>query len=232
MTRKTRLIPRTGMPQYRGSEIKIPLADIEKWHIAQGNEREYWEGAHKNQQKEEEWKSFGTTRTRMFLERIRFDMAAFQGKKVLEVGSGPAPFVGHLKGIAEGVALDPNHGTETYNKFCTQERLPPHCKAIKGVGEAIPFPNDYFDFVISSNHIDHGYDPLTALKEMLRVGKVVLLDVLIRKKIGVGHERMHPVYFHNVRQIQMLIDAAGGQTSKIWMNGMWADCIITRKEAS
>jgi SAM-dependent methyltransferase len=41
----------------------------------------------------------------------------------------------------------------------------------------LPFPNGFVDFVFSSHSFEHNRDPVSALKELLRVGKEVIMIV-------------------------------------------------------
>ena len=50
-------------------------------------------------------------------------------------------------------------------------QLPFEFEYIKTSGEALPFPDNSFDYVISSDVIEHTPDPLQSTREMIRVLK-------------------------------------------------------------
>ena len=99
------------------------------------------------------------------------------GKRLLEVGSGVGLTVAaarKLKG-AEAFGIEP--GTAEYDgtlklshEVLTAAGLDP-AAVRQGVGEAIPFPDDYFDLVYSSNVLEHVNDPPRVIEEIVRVLK-------------------------------------------------------------
>ena len=78
----------------------------------------------------------------------------------MEIGSGPKGIINHIN-KSERYALDPL--TDYYkNTFKLSEEI----KWLKGIGEDIPFKNDYFDAVISTNTLDHTFNPQKVLEEI------------------------------------------------------------------
>jgi SAM-dependent methyltransferase len=83
---------------------------------------------------------------------------------VLDVGCGISGVLNFLPGKRYGI--DPL--AEEYLKFY---QYPADLNIRKGFGEAIPFPNETFDVVLSSHMLDHTTDPSMTLDEISRVLK-------------------------------------------------------------
>ncbi len=93
--------------------------------------------------------------------------------RILDVGAGPVTSVGKKWGDRkiEITPIDPL--AEPYEKLLREmKRLPPVLTQ-KGDGEKIAqlFPPDHFDFVHSRNAIDHSYDPMLIIRQMVEVLK-------------------------------------------------------------
>lgn len=84
--------------------------------------------------------------------------------KVLDVGCGISSVLHFVGG--ERYGIDPLAGE--YLKFYC---YPKDVVIKEGAGEAIPFPNHYFDVVFCSNVLDHTEDPRRVVGEILRVLK-------------------------------------------------------------
>jgi len=103
-----------------------------------------------------------------------------EGKRILEVGAGSGSDVIVLaKKGAVGVALD--FSKESINicqKLAKQERVV--VKTILADCRQIPIESNYFDLVFSVGLVEHFMDPVTILREQLRVlkkGGFLIIDV-------------------------------------------------------
>ena len=86
-----------------------------------------------------------------------------KGSRVLDVGSGLGNFTKlSLESNLETVSLD------IAFRLLRRSKVP---LAVNGSALQLPFKDNTFDAVISSECIEHTYTPLTALAEMLRVVK-------------------------------------------------------------
>lgn len=102
-----------------------------------------------------------------YLQDLMLTEDAFDGMKVLDVGSGPMPSASAFR-TAEIYCLDPL--IPEYLRI----GFPLHysnAKFIYGKSEEIPCENNYFDAVISINALDHVDDFSQATKEIARVLK-------------------------------------------------------------
>ena len=109
-----------------------------------------------------------------YLEDLDLHQDAFQGMKLLDVGSGPMPSATCFKGC---------------RLYCLDPLLPKYIETgfpvhyyenvnfIHGASEKIPVENDFFDAVISVNAIDHVDDIRKTAAEIRRVLKT---DGLLR----------------------------------------------------
>jgi SAM-dependent methyltransferase len=93
------------------------------------------------------------------------DRAFFDGKVVLDVGSGPLGFPDAVP-AATSISVDPLHG-----RYADAGLLAPDSRAIYlSVGaENIPLRSASVDIVISRNNLDHVDDPAAAAAEIVRL---------------------------------------------------------------
>jgi SAM-dependent methyltransferase len=93
--------------------------------------------------------------------------------RILDVGSGPMTTIGK---VSEGrcielVAVDPL--AEQYAAALRAEGLTPPVPTIAGDAERLDalFPPSSFDLVHAKNSLDHTYNPVAALRQMVRVAR-------------------------------------------------------------
>ena len=105
------------------------------------------------------------------------EYTSLKGKKVLEIGTGCG--VNHIvwqkKYDIEAWGLEPEgegfeNSTDVARKLIRANRLDP-LRVKDAVGEAIPFPDNSFDIVYSSNVLEHVINPAKVLREAVRVLK-------------------------------------------------------------
>lgn len=104
-----------------------------------------------------------------------FDLtrAAYQDKKILDIGCGPRGSLEWADMALERVGLDPL--ADEYKKLGTHRHK---MKYVTGGAETIPFPDNYFDVVVSFNSLDHVDDLAMTIREIVRVispGRLLLL---------------------------------------------------------
>lgn len=79
------------------------------------------------------------------------EVAAFSGRRVLEVGCGAGALLGWLaKQGATPIGLDPEPG-----QLARARRAAPEVPLVAGVGEALPFASGSFDLVLCFNSLHH-----------------------------------------------------------------------------
>ena len=99
------------------------------------------------------------------------------GKRVLEVGSGIGLTVAVARKLVGAEAFGIEPGDDEYEgalavSWDVLKAAGVATDAIRaGVGEAIPFPDDHFDFVYSSNVLEHVNEPPKVIGEIVRVLK-------------------------------------------------------------
>jgi len=105
------------------------------------------------------------------------EYTSLKGKKVLEIGTGCG--VNHIvwqkKYDIEAWGLEPEgegfeNSTDVARKLIHANKLDP-LRVKDAVGEAIPFPDNSFDIVYSSNVLEHVINPAKVLREAVRVLK-------------------------------------------------------------
>ena len=109
-----------------------------------------------------------------YLKDLELSPNAFQGMKLLDIGSGPMPSATCFKGC---------------QLYCLEPLLPKYleigfplhyyqnCRFIHGIAENIPIEDNFFDAVISVNAIDHVDNMQETASE---IGRVLKADGLLR----------------------------------------------------
>lgn len=100
--------------------------------------------------------------------KSRKDLHIRRRDRVLEIGSGDNPSV-RADVLAEKY-LD-------YDKHrCGSVRIYPHQRLVSAAGEALPFADKEFDYVICAQVLEHSDDPARFIREMARVGKAGYIE--------------------------------------------------------
>jgi SAM-dependent methyltransferase len=115
--------------------------------------------------------------------------------RILDVGAGPHSSIGPVGAPSEIAveAVDPL--ADDYAEMLAAQGITPFIPTRKGDAERL---SDYgyadFDLVYSRNALDHAYDPLAALKEMIgvcRVGGVVFLEGTVNEGKRNNYQGLH-----------------------------------------
>jgi ubiquinone/menaquinone biosynthesis C-methylase UbiE len=130
-----------------------------RWKRAQIAEKKFWLSAKK---------TWSTQNPSQYWQRIlshgfNINYSFFDGKSVLEVGCGPTGIIFELDIAQTRVGLEPMD----LDGLVNDEKKKSMVK--KGIGEEIPYPDNFFDTVISFNALDHSVDPVKVIGEIHRV---------------------------------------------------------------
>lgn len=119
---------------------------------------------------------------------------------ILDVGSGPAPVVlGRYSKPVEFVACDPL--AEEYLAALAKYNVTSPVTLIAADGEKLPdhFEDERFDITHIQNALDHSYDPVTIVLNMLRLTRPGGL-VVIHSQVDEGyHQQWHGLHQWNIR---------------------------------
>ena len=111
-----------------------------------------------------------------YYEELGLEADAFKGKRVLEVGCGP------LVPIQQFSACE-RHGIDPLADLYMASGWPLFdydVKVVNGYGEALPYPDCYFDGVISVNALDHVDDfdkTISEIERVTRPGGQICIEV-------------------------------------------------------
>ena len=167
------------------------MVSKERWEKAQDYERKWWKKKAKNNE------SFAVSETKS----ITFLGETFcfnENTRSLNIGGGPRP--AWLAG--EFYVLDP-----LADFFKTSHKQELQHSFVKGEGEKMPFKDNYFDFIMCTNSLDHMRCPETVLLEINRCLKkngFLCFSVTVYEncaipsilsKLGLGHFKAHPFVF-------------------------------------
>jgi SAM-dependent methyltransferase len=128
--------------------------------------------------------------------RAYLDSTAGRHLRILDVGSGPLTILGKRWGdrTLEITATDPL--AEQYAMLFQRVATTPPVMPVHSVAERLTdtFDESSFDLVYARNCLDHGYDPLQAILQMVKVTKpgcVVLLQHAINEGEHEGYGGLH-----------------------------------------
>jgi SAM-dependent methyltransferase len=119
--------------------------------------------------------------------------------KVLDVGCGISTVLHFIDG--EKYGIDP-----LANKYKQLYSYPEGMDILNGYGEAIPFPNDYFDIVFCSSALDHMIDPQKTINETRRVLKPGGYLVLSVEVFNENVKSDHSVHSFTKSDVYSLLD--------------------------
>jgi SAM-dependent methyltransferase len=171
------------MPTNAGSTSNVEGA-VDRWSAGLDEETEFWFRWLRDHG--EPWPDVYRQRTNSrspLQPHIRRHVRALPGSRVriLDVGSGPVTALGKRWSLRRVriIAVDPL--ADRYAELYERTGFEPLVRPIRGEAEHLAgmFPADSFDLVYAQNCIDHGYDPLRSIRQMLTVvrrGHTVLLE--------------------------------------------------------
>lgn len=182
---------------------------MNRWSRAQSREREYWE---------KKWKKRKAQNIEGKLENYWLRHIYFAKKfitfkshyKILDIGCGADGIINYVN-IGERWGFDP-----LIDCYLSNFSMPIDINWKKGMAENLPFDNESFDIIFTTNALDHTADPQICLKEMNRCLKTnghvyltvncylkyVMILKKFKEKIGFG-DICHPHSFtkKNVRDL-------------------------------
>jgi len=192
---------------------------VERWSEGLDEETEYWFRWLRDREPWPEQFAFRTDPDSELQPHIRRYLASPPDARlrILDVGSGPLTVLGKRweDRSLEITAIDPL--AERYAELCDRVGLEPLVRPVSGDAEhmAAMFPADSFDLVYAQNCIDHGYDPLRSIEQMLAVAKpghFVLLEHAIDEGEHMQYEGPHQWNFREEEGHFV-----------IWRPGVWLD---------
>lgn len=186
-----------------GDALKLNRAtfqpeDPAKWNTHWVGELEFWDGWIRSGGSSwpHEFKSRMDRSTKYVFadELLRGKQDGQKSFRVLDVGSGPVTFVGYtMPGYDLNViATDPL--ADEYDRLWNKHNKQPPIKSIPLQAEKLTqhLEQNSFDLVSSRNALDHGVDPMQAIREMLQLvkpgHKVILMNFINEgEHAGYGH---------------------------------------------
>lgn len=136
----------------------------ERWKLAQEHERLVWDSVN------EEWlkghSKHYAKKADLIFEEAGKNFKDLKKLKILQIGCGPRDVINEIK-FGERYSIDPladfYKGKFDFNYGETN--------FVKGVGEDLPYADNFFDVVIFANVLDHTSNPQKVLSEINRVLK-------------------------------------------------------------
>jgi SAM-dependent methyltransferase len=184
------------------------------WNAALPEEIQFWEWALKDDGRNwhpDEWRNC-TNPNLDLQEELRQLIPAPPGARVriLDVGSGPLTRVGKQwpGRDLEIVPTDPL--ADKYNELFVKISLRPLVPPVVAHGEKLldRFQPNYFDLAYASNSLDHSYDPVAAIGQMLAVtkpGHYVYLWHAVNEGVRERYSGLHQWNF-DIRNGEFVVD--------------------------
>ena len=129
--------------------------------------------------------------------------------RILDVGAGPLTSINKRCGFCEIsiTAVDPL--ADFYNEILAKREITPPVRTELGWGERLTeqFGENQFDITYSRNAIDHSYDPIKCVDEMIKVTKknrYVIVEVNERGASREGWDGLHQWDFFVARTLPLL----------------------------
>jgi SAM-dependent methyltransferase len=189
-----------------------------QWQQFQVREKAFWQ--HKITQTD--YRPDPVANFSPFLNHWQIDPAFFRDKSVLEIGTGPFGFfaaINHMDrdSVPEDLVLmDPL--MDFYQQFPLFDYMPDHGVRLQASGEDIPFDDNMFDCIVTTNTIDHVANCDSFLQEIKRVLKhngTLLFSVhtvanfaKILKPIIKYLDKNHPYHFYS-DDVRNLLEKSG-----------------------
>lgn len=141
-----------------------------------------------------------------------------ENEKILDIGCGSGELdfkIARFGPSIYGIDLDQNN-IELAQRKADERGL--SCKFLVGNAEKLPYPDTYFDKVISSSSLEHFEDDIKALKEMERVlkydGSIILtvdsFTYPIEEKLKKIHQKnAHVINYYDKEEIKYKFDLVG-----------------------
>ncbi|MBF0175413.1 MAG: class I SAM-dependent methyltransferase [Magnetococcales bacterium] len=195
-------LKRSGCVYHSHDDI---FRDRSGWLVFQKHEMDFWRSkTHNSDYQPDPLKNFIN-----FFKHWGVENDVFSGKTVLEIGTGPFGFFSAVKKLGDSYLpvhlfmLDPL--MDFYQQLRIFDLMPANAIKIQGVGEKTPFPNHFFDIIVTTNTLDHVDVPDKFIFEMSRILKkdgMILLSVhtvhpLLKKahKAIKIFDKNHPYHF-------------------------------------
>ena len=210
-------------------------AAFDRWKAALPSEIGFWQAICGGTLPNAEWvKNFRTLATTGAARRA--DLTPFltlgRANRILDVGAGPHTHIGDRGAPTpiEIVPVDPL--AEKYAQLLAANRIVPLMRTLPGEAEKLRSYgfSDSFDLVFSRNALDHAYDPINAVSEMLhccRVGGHVLLEGSTNEGVKQRYKGLHQWNFEPQADTDLVIWNPDTRVSMRGRLGNWAQLSAT-----
>jgi len=145
----------------------------EEWNQGLNEELQFWRNRIKNIEQFPELKAKLNPDAKLQEIISKFINPNLIKNKILDVGAGPMTVVNKKCDISKIEITAIDSLAEEYNKLLKENNIMPIVKTEKCDGENISskYSENTFDIVYSRNAIDHSYNPLKVIFEMIKVVK-------------------------------------------------------------
>lgn len=142
---------------------------MNQWQHTQDHELEFWDTCTRTFVEEQKQFFYAT---RMKLDFVDYPLSDidFEGKSILDIGSGPTSILLKSKNYSKATALDPL--MDKFPSWVRDRYLSVGIKPLALPAEELD-PNEKYDEVLIYNVLQHTIDPQLIIQKALRVAKTV-----------------------------------------------------------
>lgn len=190
-----------------------------RWDVAQFHEKKFWE-KFKKSRVDKEYRATINDYWAMHYKKLMNYVSVGREAVCLEIGSGPTPFLDFFPECTK-FALDP-----LMDYYISTFSMPEKIRYIKGIGENLPFQDNYFDILLAINTLDHVHSPKKFIDETIRCLKkggvlYIVVDCYpslikyyksFKEAVKIGNSKLHPNSF-TVKDIVRLIGESEAKIS-------------------
>lgn len=142
--------------------MNLKIVSPKRWKIAQNSEEKFWNRFSTEKLSHKKY----SKKAKILLKKWSEFKTITKNTKILQIGCGPLDLINYLEGMKR-YSLDPL--ADFYKKQFNVDYK--KANLVKGVGENLPFKDEFFDIVLLPNVLDHTINPEKVLSEIKRVLK-------------------------------------------------------------
>lgn len=166
------------------------------WKDGLDHELEFWDNWADNNKEDLNWRLLPEKELQEVIKAHLDSDKRAKGINILDVGAGPITYLGNMWGDYKVNITAIDALANKYTEMLEKKNIIPYIKTIQLCAEKLTkqFSKDTFDLAYSFNALDHAYDSIKAIKEIVEVikpGSFFLLRSFINEAINAGYIGLH-----------------------------------------
>ena len=169
---------------YRWNQFLVRVGINNAWSTGLKEEMEFWDDWFRTKGSiwpEEYKRRLDPLQPLSWYHRDFIDHLPGDRVRILDVGSGPLTVLGKTHPSKDLIIVATDALAHKYDDLLSKYGIDPPVRTISANAEVLTrvFPENSFDLVYAQNSLDHSYDPLEAIRQMIGVakeGRFIVLD--------------------------------------------------------